>query len=351
MRTKHTTIGTAEAAQLLAQWPVGVAELRKFKDVFRVRTSEADYVLKPLNKTRRRARYICGLTERLAEGESPLTPALVRTTSGSPMFSENDRRHWILCEWIGGRTTEWASLDDARFCTAALARFHQASRDYRPGPGQRPRVYFGRWPEKLVERRAGLRRYVREARDRVVTGQSTSFEELAVVHGPRLLRWADQAYQTLLESEYPALCAKYQSVHQVVHGDPAGRNFVVTEYGRTRIIDLETIRQDIPALDVAKLLRRALKKHRWQPDVALDLLRAYGYEQSLEPEMMPIVWTFLAFPTKVYRDLNRYYEERPGWSYRRHLLKLRKHLRYARRQDDFLEWAYERFVVRRGGAG
>lgn len=330
------------AHELLAHWPLRPVEVRPYKDVFRVRTADGDFVLKPLNKTRRRARYLAGLMERLGSQPGSLTPALVRTSSGSSLVSEHHRRYWIVCHWIGGRTCEWDSLDDARLCAAALAGFHQAARGYLPGAGQRPRSYFGHWPEKLANRRAAIGRHLREARRRYYTGLGTSFDALVVEHGPMLLGWADQARQVLEHSAYPELCQRYQALQQVVHGDPAGRNFVVTEYGRVRIIDLETCRQDLPVIDLAKLLRRALKKFRWSPLVAEDLVRAYG---ALEPELVPILWAFLAFPTKFYRDLRRYYEERPGWTPRQHLTKLRKHLSQVRRQDRFLDWAYARYVA------
>jgi CotS family spore coat protein len=332
------------ANELLAHWPLVPVEIRQFKDVFRVRTVDGDFVLKPLNKTRRRARYLAGLMEHMGSRPGALTPALVRTKSGSALVSEHSRRYWIICRWIGGRTCEWSSLDDIRLCTAALAGFHQAARGYLPGAGQRPRSYFNRWPEKLANRRAAISRHLREARRRYYTGIGNEFDALVVEHGPMLIGWADQARLVLEASAYPELCQRYEAMQQVVHGDPAGRNFVVTEFGRVRIIDLETCRQDLPAIDVAKLLRRALKKFRWRPEVAEDLLRAYTHQSPLEPELLPVMWAFLAFPTKFYRDLTRYYEERPGWTLRHHLAKLRKHLRQIRRQDAFLDWAYAKFV-------
>lgn len=321
--------------------------MRRFGDVFRVRTTEADYVLKPLNKSRRRARYVCALMEYLAQGDHGLTPALARTADGGVMVSENRRRHWILCEWIGGRTCEWDDLTDARFSAAALGRFHCAARGRHPGPGESPKAYWHTWPEKLALRLTMLEQYVAEAKGRLAGGEGTRYDEVAAAAAPRQLALARRSLEVLLESDYSELCREAQACHQIIHGDPAGRNFVVTEYGQTRIIDLETTRGDIIALDVAKMLRRALKKHRWRPRVAEDLLTAYGREAPLPGAMMPVVWTFLAFPTKYYRDLERYYESRPGWSYRRHLYKLRKHLRGGARHDRLLDWFAERYLGRR----
>ncbi len=328
-----------QVSELLGNWDVQPAEIKRFQDVFRVKTADEVYVLKPLNKSRRRARYIGTLTEFLSagRGDDPLTPRLLRTKSGNVMASETSRRHWILCEWINGRTCEWDHLGDVLHSTRALARFHSLARGKELGPGEGPREYWHTWPATFADRKAEIEACLAEARRRVMTGNGTGFDHMVLARGRRQLGYAERALDVLARSEYASLCKRYQRLRQVVHGDPAGRNFVVTEYGRTRIIDLETTRMDLPAADIAKLTRRALKNNKWRLDAARQILAAYRSVLPVEPAMMPVIWAFLAFPTKFYRDVERYYNQRPGWSYRRHIHKLTKHHRQDDRKHRFLD--------------
>jgi len=266
-----------------------------------------------------------------------LTPGIVRTRAGALMVSETPARQWILCQWVHGRVADWDHLGDALRCAEVLARFHLAARGYEQRPKERPRAYWGIWPEKLARRRKAMAEFTAMAAERIKAGTGTRFDEKVVAESPAQAALADEALAVLGATEYSVLCSRYQALSQVVHGDPAGRNFVCTEYGHVRIIDLETVRQDIPAADLAKLLRRVLKKHHWDRRAAEAILERYQSVLPLEPEMMPLVYALVAFPTKYYRDLRRYYEDRQGWTQKRLLHKFRKHLRYERGRPDLLD--------------
>lgn len=321
---------------LLDNWPLEIKEVRRRGDVFSVRATEGRFALKPINKHRRRARFVCGLSEYLSRGNPPLVPVVAKTRLGLLMVTERPTRHWVLSEWVHGRVADWEHLDDVLRSAESLAAFHQAARGYRRRPNERPKAYWGVWPERLAQRTETMRRYFALARERISGGNGTRFDRLALKAADRQLAYAEECLQILAGSQYEAMCDRYRSVGQVVHNDPAGRNFVCTEYGTVRIIDLETIRQDLPATDIGKLLRRVLKKHRWDSGVASVVLSRYRSVSRLENEMLPLIYVFLAFPTKICRDLRRYYEGRPRWSERRSVHKLRKHLRAERRKPGAL---------------
>lgn len=329
-------IGADHLRTLLGNWPVEVRHVKRRGDVFSVHAAEGRFALKPISKHRRRARFVCGLMEYITQGGPPLVPSLVKTRLGSLMVTESPTCHWILCEWVHGRVADWEHLSDALRSTDALARFHRAARGYRHKPGERPKAYWGVWPKTLVQRSELMKQHFDLARRRIAEGSGTRFDHLAVKIAPQQLAYASECLEVLSGSQYEALCDRYRSVGQVVHSDPAGRNFVCTEYGTVRIIDLETVRQDIPAADLAKLLRRVLKKHDWDVGVAGTVVSRYQAAHPLEAEMLPLVYVFCVFPTKICRDLRRYYEAGSGWSQRRHLHKLRKHVRAERAKPDAL---------------
>jgi CotS family spore coat protein len=188
----------------------------------------------------------------------------------------------------------------------------------------------------MAYRRRSIQDCAALAGERLEAKTGTEFDQIVARGSAGQLALADEALATLGAADYGVLCNRYQALSQVIHGDPAGRNFVCTEYGQVRMIDLETVRQDIPAADLAKLMRRVLKKHKWDSGVARAILERYQSILPLEPEMMPLIYTLLAFPTKFYRDLHRYYADRQDWSLRRHLHKFRKHLRSERGRPALL---------------
>jgi spore coat protein I len=324
---------------LLARWPVDVAgDVSPVGDVFRVEGADRQYVLKPIDKSRRRARFICSLTEYLGRGAYPLTPALIRTRDGSLLTTDAGGRHWILCEWISGRTCDWSDLQDALRCAEALARFHAQARDYCPLPNEKPRVYWNQWPGRLAGRLDQLKGYSAAAERSVAAGAATHFERLVAAQSPRQISYAEDSLAVLAASQYPVLCAQYRRRGQVIHGDPAGRNFVLTGSGEVRIIDLESVRQDVPVLDLAKLMRRVLKAHRWRPDVAREVLSSYSSALVVEPAMLPILYAFVAYPMKFYRDVHRYYAAGDGRTGYHHLRKLVRHLWQEKGKRGLLEW-------------
>lgn len=194
-----------------------------------------------------------------------------------------------LQRWIGGRGPDTRSPQDMEACARTLARFHAAARG-RTMPLETSAL--GTWPAHFHRRLARVQNAVGRATSGTRAGDWWKSRGPAATDRIRL------ALSLIASVDYDALCRQARAERTLCHGDSGGGNFVMAKRGPV-LIDFETLRTDLQAFDVYRLLRLAGKRCGWRTDVARAALSGYARTAPLAAVDQALVRAWLLLPESV----------------------------------------------------
>lgn len=247
---------------------------------------------------------------------------------------------YILTPWISGREPDAASIEDMSACAKALAVFHKAGREVSPAAAGEQN-FLKRWPRILRGYESVLRRALLEARDRK---KKTAFDMMLLSNGKELMTRAHDAMQALEESDYLDICQQAAKQGTLCHGDCGPKNFVLTDKGPW-LIDFETLRLDLRAYDLFRLIRLASKKNGWDFSVTEAILDSYQSVSELQLNEFPLIKVWLQFPYKICKILAQY-EQVPIEKKYRLYEKVEEALENEKNISPFLQELDEYAIVR-----
>lgn len=233
-----------------------------------------------------------------------------------------------------GRECSIESRADLERAASVLARMHLASVGFTPGvagalcarcappelledSGARMlRVDAGKMPALFAHRTAELERFLRMSR-KSANRFDCAFAEIATVG----IRHAQAVCERLQNGRYAraqerclrdgALCHKDYTAHNVLHG---AQHVTVLNFDQCAI--------DLPVCDVANLIKRRMRKCGWNVSDALRIVQAYSRLRPFYPEEPELLCLLLAFPQKLWRVVNKYYNSKRAWCEKSCLAKL-----------------------------
>jgi len=278
----------------------GVSCLRT--GVYRVSARDGRaYVLKRMrHQSNQHLRFIDRTLRSLREQEGvPLAWRCKEEPGGKRAFIRPTRTGdaYVLIPWIEGRAPDARNPVDLTACAHCLARFHDASAKVPLSPAS-AKSTLGCWPIKFREDTLLLASRVKEAGSH--TGDLADF--LREV-GYDLLEQAFRVELALAQSDYQRICKQAQRGQtHVCHGDCGDANFVMTSSG-AYLLDFETLRIDIPAYDIYRLVRLQAKANAWDPGLSLAMLDAYRDVRPLTRADLTLALLWLQFPRKAVRSV------------------------------------------------
>jgi CotS family spore coat protein len=292
--------------QLVQTFKVKIKHMQFVKSgVYRlISTDGKQHCLKKMSYTLRRLRWMDRVLRRIRhQGFSNIAWRNPFEQSGRQLYARRSRGGtlYILTPWINGRSPSPASQKDLKACAATLARFHLAGRKaILPQSGALNMLR--KWPALLKARESLLKKQIKKAKR---NGHGSPMDHLLQVHGDGLLQRSQEALRILRHSNYKAVCKKATNIGALCHGDSGPKNFVLTS-GRTYMIDFETLRFDLRAYDLFRMIRLSCKNKGWKLSTARSILDGYQSVTKLERSDIELIKVWLQFPNKAYKLLSRY---------------------------------------------
>jgi CotS family spore coat protein len=269
-----------------------------------VSTDGKPYGLKRMSYSLSRLRWMDRVLKRVRlRGFSAISWRNPLQRGGKPLYVKSQRGGipYILTPWIKGRPPSPSSPTDIEACAAALARFHLAGRQAALS-GEGALNVLGKWPSMLRSREALLKRQISKAKR---SGHNRPLDRLLQTHGDSLLQRSQEALSILNDSDYKAASRKASENHALCHGDSGPKNFVMTPNG-PYIIDFETLRLDLRAYDLYRMIRLACKNKGWKFTTARAVLDGYHNVSKLVLSDIEFIKIWLLFPNKAYKMLSRF---------------------------------------------
>ncbi|WP_282936238.1 phosphotransferase [Paenibacillus sp. RC67] len=224
------------------------------------------------------------------------------TREGKRLFVRaHSRTNYILTPWIQGRWPDPRSSKDMRACGIALAKFHSAGRNvdlFKAGSSN----MLGSWPRMLGIQHIFLKKHVTTAHK---NGFHRQMDHLLKQHGHEILGYSKAASRGLLNSKYKAICSGSRNRATLCHGDGGPTNFIINSTG-THLIDFETLRFDLRAYELYRVLYNSCKDHSWNFAIARSILDGYQSVNKLNKEDFALLKVWLRFPQTTYLLLRKF---------------------------------------------
>jgi CotS family spore coat protein len=186
-----------------------------------------------------------------------------------------------------------------RACGTLLARFHQAgNRIAIPKAGRHNGL--GSWPAYLRSERNKMLRSIRKAKR---NGFGSPLDGFLQKHGNEILRYANISLRALQSSNYRSLCRKAKRT--LCHGDCGPSNIIRTRKGMY-LLDFETMRIDLRAYDLYRIIYNSCKDHRWNFAIARSILDGYQKVFKLGRSDYRMLKMLLLFPREACKLIQEY---------------------------------------------
>lgn len=225
------------------------------------------------------------------------------TASGKKLFIKYSKNihPFILTPWIRGRWPSPTSLRDMAKCGKTLAKFHRCGRKLPKVKSSARFNMIGHWPNIFQECLDRLQSRVAKAERRDGTGLDSFLQK----NGSEMIHYAKESIRMLQESKYEKACRKARKKCTLCHGDGGPTNFIKTSKG-LYLIDFETLRCDLRAYDLYRVIYNSCKDHDWNVEIAEAILAGYHSVSKLKKTDIDLLNAWLRFPYRMSRSIDKY---------------------------------------------
>lgn len=318
------------AREILESWGIEALSITPVKDAMKVVTEGETYCLKVAPLKPRRIALVHSAVTHLVDKGFGHTVGFIPTLDGRPYIFHEEKACY-LTKWIESSPVDFRAPGRLARATNLLALVHEFSKGFTPPPGTKA-LY--RSHRDAFERRA---RALLEFRDEVSSKRfATRFETRFLEEVDFYYQCAMVAVEILKTSNYGHVADQAAAESGFCHGDPAARNFVITASGNIHIIDFDSVKLDLWLMDLARFMRRTLKKCRWDFSVGNAILAAYGQARTIGDDELTVLLAFLTFPQKFWRICDKYFGGKHRWRQEKYMRKLSKALNQKPEMIQFL---------------
>ena len=188
-----------------------------------------------------------------------------------------------------------------RVCGRTLANFHKTGlvsslRESRMN-------MLGKWYAELRMKHETLFRHISLSKQ---TSHPNRLDLFLRKHGDEILSYSSKAQSILGKSGYRLECKEAERQPHICHGDGGPTNFIFNDNG-SYLIDFETLRVDLRAYDLYRIIYNSCKDHEWNFTIARAILDGYQVESKLNAADVELTKVWLRFPRTVVLLLNKYH--------------------------------------------
>ncbi|GAA0371092.1 phosphotransferase [Bacillus horti] len=286
--------------------------------------------LKKISYPIKRLRWIDSVLQQIRqEGFGNLAWRNAQKSYGKKLFVRLDPKSppYALMPWIKGRWPNPLSLEDMKRCGETLAHFHLAGKSIKP-EAEKSVNKLQTWTGELEGKKQLLAQKIKSA---IQHEKKSGLAHFFNKNQAEILQYATQSSALLASSPYQEECRKPYT--QVCHGDGGPSNFIFTS-SQVYLIDFETLRLDLPAYDLYRVIYNSCKDYGWNFAIAEAILNGYHSVVKLKPIDLELAKVWLRFP----RTIELLFKKWPKTAHqKRKLLKQYKRaLGVERKMGDFL---------------
>lgn len=302
------------------------------------------YILKPIQEDTERKLFLYLVHTFLYQNGFTNIDKILLTNQNS-LTIEIDEQQYILCKVQKGRQCSVENIQDIKFAAKTLADMHNCSVGFTTEIAEKiasavqterkvPYIKFelGGLQDLFEHRTRELARL-----KKVAIRRKNIFDYEYVAIADKYCNMANETCVALRESKYSKLCREYAKNGIICHKEYSPHNIILLNETDAAIINFDKASIDLPLFDIANLIKRYMKKNGWDASKGLEIINEYNKTRNISNDELNIIKIMLAFPQKLWRIVNKYYNSRRAWCEKSCLLKLSEIKKESEEIEKFLK--------------
>ena len=292
------------------EYDLKIYNLEKFKNVYKLETDKGTKCFKKAHARPSYFLFVFSAVEYLIQRGFRGAIAYNRTVHGDICLVEDEYIYYML-PWIESRQCRFKREEELKQAINTAAHLHIASEGFIPPEGSKPRIHYGKWPERFNKRYSEIILFKQIIEDKY---EKDAFDE---IYYPLIEYYLEQGYEAiklLQNSPYMDISEESRKKGQFCHHDMAEHNFLLTFQGDMKIIDFDYCIMDTRLHDVASLVIRNMKRGIWDIDKAYFILNEYSKYNPISNRDLEIIKYFMTFPQDFWQIGLQYYVEEQPWT-------------------------------------
>ncbi len=315
--------------EALEQYEMEFISVRKGRGAWICETDRGLRLLREYRGTVKRLEIEDQILGMLDTRTSLRTDRCERNREGGLLTMAGDGTGYILKEWFSDRECNIKDSYEIRQSIARLAMLHgQLARipfqeEWRMGSVCREQA--GQEMNRHIREMQKARSFIRSKRGKTdfelcIIGNYDRFYEQAREAADEMKKlwgreendvgeYTQEEWEQLKAAE---LCDESVSGLALCHGD-LDQHHVLMGRGYTAFVEYNRMHLGIQAMDLYRLMRKALEKHGWDMELGLSMLDSYQRVRPMDRRERKSLACMFLFPEKYWKQLNFYYNTNKAW--------------------------------------
>ncbi|MGB8956244.1 MAG: CotS family spore coat protein [Tumebacillaceae bacterium] len=325
--------------EVLAEWELAVQKVKAVRGVLKLRTSAGYRMLKKVNVSHARLRFIHEAIDHVANNGFKNVPRFIRTKYGDP-YVVHPTGLYYLTDWFSGKEADLKKPKNLFLAAESLARFHNAGTGYDGGGfGQETREDFSAtWSKYRVK----LDSYSDHLAEK---SEPSAMDELFAEYRGELAKMIDHSSEQLGKSPYGAVLEWARDHKSICHGSFSRQNLVVDKE-RMQVVDFDHCHFGHPIHDLGALLARYMPRNKWDAEIGFSIIDVYRGVRELTTEEMTVLAAYLSFPQRTLQLVESYFESTRDWKPEKFAERFKKSLALDRGRETFVQELIDRYDLK-----
>lgn len=287
-----------------------IQQVEKIRNIYKLNTDRGTKCFKKAHFSPQYFLFVFSAIEHLIDRGFYGAIPYDRTVEDDICLTENEYIYYML-PWVESRQCRFKREGDLKAAIKTAAHLHIASEGFIPPENSRPRVHYGKWPDRFKKRCEEMIQF-KEIIDN--KPQKDVFDEAYFPLIEYYLKQGYEAIELLEKSSYRDISEESKKKGQFCHHDMAEHNFLITSKGDMKVIDFDYCIMDTRLHDLASLIIRNMKHGIWDIDKAYFILNEYSKHNPIEGKDIEVIKYFMIFPQDFWQIGLQYYVEKQPWT-------------------------------------
>lgn len=292
------------------QYGLKIYDAEKIRNIYKLETDRGIKCFKKAHTSPNYFLFVFSAIEHLIQRGFIGTIPYDRTVDGDICLSE-DEYIYYMHPWVEGRQCRFKKKEELKSAIKTAACLHIASEGFIPPETSKPRIHYGKWPERFNKRCSEMMLFKQIIEEK---SQIDVFDEVYYTLIEYYLNQGYEAIELLKNSPYWDVSRESEKKGQFCHHDMAEHNFLITTEENMKIIDFDFCIMDTRLHDVASLVIRNMKRGIWDIEKAYFILNEYSKYYPINDRDLKVIKYFMTFPQDFWQIGLQYYVEKQPWT-------------------------------------
>lgn len=320
-------------AEVLGRYDLEIQRSWRVRGAYMLETRQGLYLYRTYSGSEVRAGQEAAIQQSLMDRGFERVDRYLADREGTFLGIDAMGEAHVVKRWYPGEECNLRVEEEVSLAAETLAELHGAMKALAPAlPFEvRPRqMALEEQQRRHLRELQRVRAYIRGKRER------NPLELLFLQCLDRFYRQGEEALAFLSEQDPGKLEREAEEIGDFFHGSYNYHSLLRQEQGMA-VVQFERSWTGIQLTDLYYLLRKALEKNDWRPEMGERVLSAYQRRRELSEQERMVLRGLLCFPEKFWKIANSYFNGKKSRIPGRNLVKLEEFLHQEDAREAFLQ--------------